>query len=75
MSQFEQVIENGVESVELESLLKFSIDLDQLRKKLLTNISGRINELEAFMPYDDVIRSHKSSLLAKGITSHLGRNY
>ena len=73
MEIYNEILKKGVKETPLEALLNFSADLDYLRSDLIDSIAARMEVLEKSVPYNELQKIHKNSLLAKGVPSQLGR--
>lgn len=70
-----KLMANGIDKVDLETLLGLSIELDQIRNKIVSDIGDRMERIEQILPFEEVKSSHKNSLLSKGVTSQLSSKY
>ena len=69
MEIYNEILKKGVKEIPLEALLNFSADLDYLRTDLIDSIAARMEVLEKSVPYSELKKIHKNSLLAKGVPS------
>ncbi len=52
-----------------QTLLALSMSLDELRDKLTSSISSRMNKIEKMVHGQEIKREHIDSLMSKGVSS------